>query len=479
MFLRGAFFGCVDAYDMEGVRHMNTIQTQSIVNGIELVFSDDNTEVYVTIKNPTMSFSKEKVLKYLKDIGVTTGIDYAEIDKMLAEKHATKRYKVAQSKKPVDGKDGWFEFLFDTDVSTKPKILKDGSVDYSEYGNVPFVDEGEKIAIYHPAVQGEDGLSFSNEVIVAKKGKDLARLKGKGFYAEGNEYFAKTQGRVTYKDERLLVENELLIDGDVSLATGDINFSGNIHIRGNVLTGVVVASAKGDVIVDGYVEACQIYAGGSVVMKNGMQGNGKGKIIAGGSVSGKFFERVTIESGMDVHANAIMNSDITAVQDIVVSGKFGIIIGGCIRTQRQVTATIIGNMSEVKTILQVGSDVDLYATLLANEKDQKDLKKEYDKINAVMKKVDEALQAGENRQLEMQKRKLLRGKIEKETQLTENLKKNKKIMDQIARCSQAKIKVQKALYPGTSIMMNGVKAVISDEAYDAVITVKGNVIEIS
>ena len=121
----------------------------------------------------------------------------------------------------------------------------------------------------------------------------------------------------------------------------------------------------------------------------------------------------------------------------------------------------------------------LYATLLANEKDQKDLKKEYDKINAVMKKVDEALQAGENRQLEMQKRKLLRGKIEKETQLTENLKKNKKIMDQIARCSRAKIKVQKALYPGTSIMMNGVKAVISDEAYDVVITVKGNVIEIS
>ena len=78
-FLRGAFFGCVDAYDMEGVRHMNTIQTQSIVNGIELVFSDDNTEVYVTIKNPTMSFSKEKVLKYLKDIGVTTGIDYADV----------------------------------------------------------------------------------------------------------------------------------------------------------------------------------------------------------------------------------------------------------------------------------------------------------------------------------------------------------------------------------------------------------------
>ena len=37
----------------------------------------------------------------------------------------------------------------------------------------------------------------------------------------------------------------------------------------------------------------------------------------------------------------------------------------------------------------------------------------------------------------------------------------------------------KSVYPGTSIMMNGVKAVISDEAYDAVITVKGNVIEIS
>lgn len=470
-------FGCTD--DVEGVSFMKTMQAQNMVNGVEITFSDDYTEVYVCIRNTAISYDHDKIMKYLSDIDITTGIKEDEIDRMLSEKDPTKLYTVAVSDKPVDGKDGWFEMLFATDVSTKPKILKDGSVDYSEYGDVPFVEEGDKLAVYHPATSSKDGVNFRGETIVAKKGRDLAKLKGKGFIAKDNEYFAKTAGRVTFKDGRLLVEDELLIEGDVTLATGDINFSGNIHVKGNILTGTVVASAKGSVIVDGYVEACEIYAGADVVLKNGMQGNGKGKIVAGGTVSGKFFEQVTIDAGMDVCANAIMNSNITAVQDITVSGKFGIIIGGVLAAERQITATIIGNMSEVKTILNVGKEGALFAVLLANEKDKEKIEKDIEKVVATLNKIDSILAKGKREDLSMEKVKLLRSKIELETQLSENAKEKQKVMDQITRCNAARIKVQKALYPGTLVTMNGVKAVISEEAYGAVITVKGSVIEIS
>ena len=85
-----------------------------------------------------------------------------------------------------------------------------------------------------------------------------------------------------------------------------------------------------------------------------MQGNGKGKIVAGGNVSGKFFEQVTIESGGDVSANAIMNSRIYAKNDVTVSGKFGIIIGGDVNAEHIISATIVGNMAEVKTYLTAG-----------------------------------------------------------------------------------------------------------------------------
>lgn len=86
----------------------------------------------------------------------------------------------------------------------------------------------------------------------------------------------------------MVVDNELVIEGDVSLTTGDVSFMNDIHIHGNVLTGVTIRSEKGSIVVDGYVEASELHAAKDVVLKNGMQGSGKGKIVAGGSVSGKF-----------------------------------------------------------------------------------------------------------------------------------------------------------------------------------------------
>ena len=72
--------------------------------------------------------------------------------------------------------------MFQTEIDTKPKILEDGSVDYSEYGDVPTVEEGQTVVIYHPAIPSEDGVSVKGETIIAKKGKELARLSGRALY---------------------------------------------------------------------------------------------------------------------------------------------------------------------------------------------------------------------------------------------------------------------------------------------------------
>lgn len=455
------------------------MNTSSIVNDIEISFSDDATEAFVCLHNPSREYTKSEILDYLYEVGITEGIRENVINDLIEKDLIGRPYLVAQSQKPVNGKDGWFEFLFETDIDTKPKVLHDGSVDYSEYGNVPSVEAGQKLVIYHPATESKDGVNFRGETLLAVKGKELARLKGKGFYVsdDDREYFAKVSGRAVYEDNRLVVENELVIEGDVSLPTGDINFSDDIHIRGNVLTGAVVASEKGNIVVDGYVEACELYAGKDVVLKNGMQGNGKGKIIAGGSVSGKFFEQLTVQSKGDVCANAIMNSRITASRDVIVSGRFGIIIGGVISAERAISATIIGNMAEVKTKLNAGVEENLFIQLSQKEKEQEELEGQLEKIAAGISQIDVLIEKGKREDLNIQKIKLIRGKVEKEKQINDKIREKQLILERMGRANHARVSVLKTVYPGTRININGVNTVITEETSHVEITAKGSVIE--
>lgn len=454
-------------------------ERKELAREVEFTISEDATVVYASFRKADVQIEKKELVRMLADIDIRDRILYDVLDQMLAEKMVGEQYIVAECKKPVDGKDGWFEFFFDTDVDTKPKILQDGSVDYSAYGNVPSVEEGDKLAEYHPATASEDGINFRGETLVAVKGKELAKLKGKGFYISenGREYFAKSSGRVTYENERLCVENELLIEGDASQATGDIEFINDIHVRGNVLTGVKLTSIKGSIIVDGYVEACELRAAKEVVLKNGMQGNGRGKIIAGGSVSGKFFEQVTLESGEDVSANAIMNSDVTAKQDVTVSGKFGIIIGGTIRAERFVSATIIGNMSEVKTNIYGGVAENLLAQITAAQNEQKQLDVALKKISDGIAQIDMMIEKTQRQDLNQQKLKLIRAKVGKENEIKEKTREIQELVDCMGRANQAKVTVLKVLYPGTTIQINGVKTHITEEVSSVELMSKGAAIQ--
>ena len=367
--------------------------------------------------------------------------------------------------KAVDGIDGWYEFLFQTEIDTKPKILEDGSVDYSEYGDVPTVEEGQKVVIYHPAIPSEDGVSVRGETIIAKKGKELARLNGRGFIYdnEKKEYYAKYDGKITYRDDRLQIESELIIEGDVSFTTGDVTFQNDIHVHGNVLTGVKVISERGSIIVDGYVESAVLKAKKDIVLKNGMQGNGKGYLEAGGTVTGKFFEQVQIKAVNDVNANAIMNSDIECGQDVIVSGKYGIIIGGKVSATRYIHATIIGNMSEVKTTISAGVDGDLFAKLTKCEQDMSAVNGELAKITNVLGQIQILMEKSDRKDLGDKKMALMRTKIEKDTRLSELTKKKQDIVEKMGKANLAKVTIEKVIYPGNVIVINGVRAVVTEE----------------
>ena len=161
-----------------------------------------------------------------------------------------------------------------------------------------------------------------------------------------------------------------------------------------------------------------------------MQGNGKVSICSGKDVSGKFFEQVNITAKGNVSANAIMNCDITCEDAINVSGRFGIIVGGHVVAKREIEATLIGNMNETKTILEVGTKEDLYTKMNHLEQECKEIISELTKYtNNLEKMVQRLAENPENRELQEIKMNVMRTKIEKEAKLSDLEKQKEKVIE--------------------------------------------------
>lgn len=453
---------------------MNQEQDQTSVR-----VSEDMLEAYITICPPrgVGDYTVDDVRKKLAEAQIVFGIDEALIEDIVKYKRYFQEFCIAKGKEPKDGEDGYFEFLFEINVDTRPKVLKDGSVDYHSIKEIPVVTEGQEIVHYVKATKGYNGINVRGAVVIAKHGKELQPLRGKGFTMSEDKtvYTAKVTGKASYENGKLNVTNVIVIDHDVTLSTGDVTFSGDIEIRGNVTIGTVVKAA-GNISVEGSVEVATLIAGKNIVIKNGMQGGGKGKIETKGSVSGKFFEQVVINAKGSVRANTIMNCDVTAGEDVEVDGRLGVIVGGTTRAMHCIKATIIGNMAEIKTVVSAGAESNLYEVLLEQDKKINAIAQELNKAAEGLKKIEQAIQAG-NAALNAKKMPLMRVKIERDSALTKALREKDEILSDLKKSNECKIEVRKSIYPGVCISLNGTKQLLKDENYAVTYQKRGTDIE--
>ena len=73
-------------------------------------------------------------------------------------------------------------------------------------------------------------------------------------------------------------------------------------------------------------------------------------------------------AGGDVQANTILNSRVSADGQVILTGKKGAIIGGYTHAMMGITAAEIGNQAEVRTVLHVGSEKEVYMRLQTAKK---------------------------------------------------------------------------------------------------------------
>ena len=345
----------------EGADEMSGEDASSVVH---IVLAEENTAAYADLCGEVTETTRVEIVKALHAKGIRYGIRYDAIDRMASGEGSRMHVLVASGAMPQDGEDGYYEYFFRTQVARTPKELDDGNVDYRSVEWFESVEKGQKLAVYHHATAGKNGMTVFGREIPARKGKELCILTGTGFHRldDGNTYVADLDGIVSYSENyagtdtlleiQMNVKN-LLTVSEVTLATGDLYFDGNVHVTGNVGSGARVC-ATGDVLVGGFVESAHIESGGDILIRQGMNASGDGDIRAAGNVSGCFFEAVKIHADGSIRGDYFLNCELYAQGKIDVVGKKGSLVGGMTCAEMGLRANQLGNQAGIPTYIRLG-----------------------------------------------------------------------------------------------------------------------------
>lgn len=330
---------------------------------VQIRISEDHMEAF--IKVPAADKQKYTVgdlVKLIMKNGIVYGLNQEAISQLAAKEQYGEEICIAKGIPVINGDDGYYEYMFRTEIPSIPTILPDGSVDYQNVQFFEYIKKGDVVAVYHPATAGITGYTVMGRPLPAKHGIEQQVLFGKHIHAEDDHvtYIADADGKIELKDSEIIISNLLEVD-EVSYITGNVRFGGSVHIRGNVSNGMVVESGE-DIVIDGNVEGATIRCGRNLLLKKGVLGGGNCQIRAEGTVTGKFFENADIYAKGDISGNYALNCQIYSGGQVTISGKKGVILGGCLQAVRGLTVHNIGNHAEVTTSIILGITRKMLAT---------------------------------------------------------------------------------------------------------------------
>ena len=351
----------------------------NLAEGTYLRVEEDEMAAWLYLAPPDegQTYTRRDLENYLELQGVVKGYHSSNLSAMIKKKVYDREILVARGAQSKPGTDGWFEYLFSPEEHCGPRVNEDGSVDYSSMSALQNVHKGDKVAIYHYAVQGENGYTVTGGEMKADPVRDLPPMRGKGITRENGTYYAQSDGKFEVKDGKIDSQNVHEIMGDVDAIIGKIEFFGDIIINGNVEGGIVIRAGR-NIEIHGTTGAATLFAGGDVMLTRGIQGGGK--ISARGNVFAEFIENTTVDAGGLVQCNVILNAKVNARDKVITTGKRGAIIGGYTHALKSIEAMTAGNDVELKTVLHCGYEPESFDKLLEARRKETEIKERLSKL---------------------------------------------------------------------------------------------------
>jgi uncharacterized protein len=374
---------------------------------------------------------------------------------------------IASGTPPQKGEDGRIEYFIDLSFSQRPEIMADGRANYYNIHIFENVNKGQALARIRPATQGIAGTDVFGTPIAAEPGREAHLNRGKNVQAAASAPLtieAAKNGHVYLHDDTLYVEEVLHLPSDVDYGTGNISFSGDVEIRGDIKSGFTVKTS-GSICVGGAVEDAVVEAGGSVVVHSGFVGTGKGRIRAGGDAVVKYVRNQTIMAKNNILIEGeAMDSNLYAGNEMFVEVKKSWIVGGVAVARNRIRAHALGNSSCLHTEVATGIDIFISKLLSELEREIIALEKEYQIILSSARQLSaQGSSAGRPAPALDAMQGKLAAILEQHSIKLKQLHKYKDHYEKTVYDTKGDIGVTDTVYPGVLLKIGGLTHLVQDE----------------
>lgn len=444
----------------------------------EIIVSNDHMKAYYLLNMNEKDFNEkqELVIKGLSDAlkekDVNTGIidDALKLDNI----RLNKKTLIAEGINPEKGENA--KLVYYKIAPKKPTLDLKNNANHYEMNLINNVVKGEWLGEKVSAKKGKDGKNVYGEILPGSLGEDR-HLKFDHKSVECimkdniHTLVANKNGAVLKKGGKITVDNLLIISGDVDYDTGNIDFDGNVEIRGTVKDQFSVKATK-DISIDskiGVGAAKRIESvDGDVYIKGGLNGKGITEIIAN-NIYLKFVKEGILKAKKDIHIGIYAIDTIIKSENVFLSEKKGKIIGGQLKAKYRVESHAIGNKMERVTDINVeGFDrEELYIHLQS-------LEIEFDRLSSKGNKLGRKLRIFENNlsRLDEKSMNTYNALVVTYDQLTEKIEKLKSKIESIKKNLKTKgegeIKIFKAAYPRAILEIKNTKNILSKKTHGSI-----------
>ena len=448
--------GTDDEYKSIGqYRH---IPAGDVIIGIEV--TKDEMKAAVVVSPPSISGSEasaEMIKRALQAQGIIDPcVDEKRVNDFVDRPVYNVPFDVAFAIQPVNGHDAYISYNFETDPKKiKAKVSDSGNINYKDWNQIQNVIAGQPLAQKILAERGKGGKTVFGRYLEATNGKDIQIQLGQNVSLDrdGVTIKADIDGEVMLINGKITVEPVKYLDS-VNVKTGDVKFVGTVIIKGSVEEGYKVEATN--IEINGIVDKSRLEATGNIIVRQGIFGKGEGYVKAGKSLWAKFINDTTVEVEENVIVyDSIVNSNITAMKNIVVKGKKAQIIGGHLLATQEICARKIGSPGGgAETILEVGIDPRAKKRLEELQTMQARSTKDFENIDLDIKNLEQ--QKKLRKKLPHEKEEKLRLLKEKCDQITIDLEQMTKEIDSIQKHLKelkavGKVKCEDTIYSDVKI----------------------------
>ena len=422
---------------------------------IDISVNPNHTTAFVSFSKPEnggIDVSAERIMEALEEKNVSYGILEEDINKAVEQKRYDENICAAKWDPPEDGTDGSVKFFYRTDQCIAPVENEHGEVDYKNLGLVRNITAGTPIAEITMPTEGKPGRDIMGREVPQKKGVAATVNVGNGtsLVNDGTEIIAAVNGNLVYRNGAFYVDEVLLVNGDVDVSTGNIDFIGSVTVKGSVFEGFRVTSKK-DIIVQGSANGAELFADGNITVRIGAINS---KIECRGDVKLGFCENTKVKSDENVESVSFVGGEVFAGKDIIATGK-GVIVGGKYTALNNIEASVIGSDNYTKTDITLGNNAVLMEERESLDKKIKEMDDKCDQLGKILTTLTELAKVSKlPPEREQMKTEALRNRLKLQAEIRRNKVRIGEIEEALKLTQNLSVSVKRMIYPGVRLRIN-------------------------